>query len=162
MFDEDTIISMGAVTQRLRGIAQDSLRRILVVDDDELARGVIAERLLTRGFEVLQAANGQEALVQLADAPIPVVLVDCQMPVMDGLELTARLRESGFDETYIIMLTGRDGSFDYEKGYLAGVDDYLSKKVREVELMARITAGLNTYLLRHALNEARASLRAAK
>lgn len=78
----------------------------------------------------------------------PVLLTDWQMPLMDGIELAERVRALGMDETYIIMLTMRDGRFDYERGYGAGIDDYLTKKLPDVELHARITAAFNTAALR--------------
>ena len=64
-------------------------------------------------------------------------------------------------DTYVIMLTARKDDFDFERGYGAGVDDYLTKGVREPELIARIHAGLHTYSLRVQLRETRAALAAA-
>jgi DNA-binding response OmpR family regulator len=157
MKDEDTI-DMGAVTGRLRSLAKDMQLKILVVDDDELERVLIADRLETRGFQVTRAANGEEALGLLELQSFPVLLVDWLMPVMTGIELTERLRARGMDESYIIMLTARDSTLDYEVGYRAGVDDYLTKKVRDAELLARIHSGLNTFALRRSLKETRAAL----
>jgi DNA-binding response OmpR family regulator len=159
LIKEETI-EMGAVTGKLRALAQDMRLKILVVDDDELERFLIADRLEARGFEVAHAANGAEALAHLEGQPFPypVILVDWQMPVMNGIELTQKLRASGMDESYIIMLSARDTSLDYEAGYRAGVDDYLTKKTRDPELIARIHAGLATFSLRHSLKEARAAL----
>jgi DNA-binding response OmpR family regulator len=64
------------------------------------------------------------------------------------------------DDSYIIMLTARDNTLDYEVGYRAGVDDYLTKKVRDTELLARIHSGFSTYALRRSLKDARAELAA--
>ena len=159
MEHEDTI-EMGAVTGRLRAIAKDMQLAILIVDDDELERMVMADRLEARGFEVARAANGEEALALLEGRCIPVLLVDWSMPVMNGIELTERLRARGMDDSYIIMLTARDNTLDYEVGYRAGVDDYLTKKVRDTELLARIHSGFSTYALRRSLKDARAELAA--
>jgi len=159
MKDEETI-EIGAVTGRLRALSADMQLTILVVDDDDLERILVADRLEARGFEVARAANGEEALAVLDVQDIPVMLVDWSMPVMNGLELTERLRARGMDDMYIIMLTGRDGSIDFEAAYEAGVDDYLTKKVRETELLARIHSGFSTYTLRRSLKEARAQLAA--
>lgn len=156
MLTEDAI-NMGAVTARIRALAHDTPLCILVVDDDELERILIGDRLETRGFEVVHATDGQEALTLLDKQFFPVLLIDWQMPVMDGIELTKRLRARGMTDTYVIMLTSRDTSFDYERGYAAGVDDYLTKKIREVELLARIQAGFSTFSLRCALKKARAA-----
>ena len=157
MKDEDTI-EMGAVTGRLRALAQDMNLTILIVDDDELERALISDRLEARGFEVARAANGAEALTLLEGPVIPVLLVDWSMPVMNGIELTERLRARGMEDSYIIMLTARDSNLDYEVGYRAGVDDYLTKKVRDSELLARIHSGFRTFALRRSLKEARATL----
>jgi DNA-binding response OmpR family regulator len=157
MKDEDTI-EMGAVTGRLRALAQDMNLTILIVDDDELERALISDRLEARGFEVARAANGAEALALLEGPVIPVLLVDWSMPVMTGIELTEQLRARGMDESYIIMLTARDSNLDYEVGYRAGVDDYLTKKVRDSELLARIHSGFSTFALRRSLKEVRATL----
>lgn len=160
MKDEDTI-DMGAVTGRLRAIAKDMQLRILIVDDDELERVLIADRLEARGFDVECAGNGEEALALLEGQCVPVLLVDWSMPVMTGIELTQRLRASGVDDSYIIMLTARDTTLDYESGYQAGVDDYLTKKVLDTELLARIHSGFSTFALRRSLKKAQAALAAA-
>jgi DNA-binding response OmpR family regulator len=157
MKDEDTI-EMGAVTGRLRALSKDMNLTILIVDDDELERALISDRLEARGFEVALAANGAEALALLEGPVVPVLLVDWSMPVMNGIELTERLRARGMDDSYIIMLTARDTNLDYEAGYRAGVDDYLTKKVRDTELLARIHSGFSTFALRRSLKEVRATL----
>jgi two-component system phosphate regulon response regulator OmpR len=87
-----------------------------------------------------------------------VLVVDWLMPVMDGITLTERLRASGKDDLYIIMLTARNSGFDYDRGYLAGVDDYLTKALPDTELMARIHTGLNTVSLRRELKRAHARI----
>lgn len=156
--DEEHTIDTGAVTGKLRALARDMRLKILVVDDDELEMALVADRLEDSGFEVARAVNGAEAFAKLEGQSFPVILVDWLMPVMDGIELTKRLRACGMDESYVIMLTGRDNSLDYKTGYQAGVDDYLTKKVRDPELLARIHAGLNTFNLRHSLKETRAAL----
>lgn len=160
MKDEDTI-DTGAVTGRLRALAKDMELTILIVDDDELERILIADRLKARNFHVECASNGEEALTLLQNCCIPVLLVDWSMPVMTGIELTERLRARGIDDSYIIMLTARGTSLDYEAGYRAGVDDYLTKKVLDTELLARIHSGFNTFALRRSLKETRAALAAA-
>jgi DNA-binding response OmpR family regulator len=93
-----------------------------------------------------------------ADIPLSVLIFDWQMPVMDGIEFTEKFRAGKQGETYLIMLTSRKEDFDYERGYRAGVDDYLTKGVREPELIARIHAGLHTFSLRVQLRETRAAL----
>jgi CheY-like chemotaxis protein len=151
-------INSGVVTSRLRALSEDMPLSVLVVDDDELERALIADRLGSRGIKVGEAANGAEALERLTEKSVPVVIVDWHMPVMDGIEFTEKFRGAHPDDTYVIMLTSRKEDFDFERGYQAGVDDYLTKGVREPELIARIHAGLHTYSLRVRLREARAAL----
>ena len=157
MTAEDTI-DQGAVTGKLKALAQNMRLQILVVDDDELEGALIADRLEAHGFEVARAANGEEALALLEGQAMPVILVDWMMPIMNGIEFTERLRGRGIQDSCIIMLTSRDAAHDYEAGYRAGVDDYLTKKVRDTELLARIHAGLNTFAARRSLKDARTAL----
>jgi DNA-binding response OmpR family regulator len=158
----DNTIHRGIITVRLRALASDTPLELLIVDDDELARALLADQLQNRGFRVQQAADGVEALRLMEQQLFPLALVDWRMPAMDGIELTRRLRERGLQDTYVIMLTSKDEAVDYEQGYLAGADDYLSKKVRDVELMARIHSGLTTFSLRRELRQTRAELAAAR
>lgn len=144
----------GVMATRLSVLQRALPSRILVVDDDPQDRESITRRLTAAGFEVEHAANGQEALDALGRQWYPLVITDWHMPVMDGLSLTQTLRGRGTEDTYIIMLTMRDASTDFEQGYVAGVDDYLTKKVSDPELLARIYAAFNTLALRRSLREA--------
>ena len=157
----DNTIDAGAITTRLRALSTDTSLAILVIDDDELARALLSDRLSAQGFQVMQAADGREALRLTESHQFGVLLVDWQMPEMDGIELTQQLRARSMNDTCVIMLTARDGDVDFQQGYLAGVDDYLSKKVRDVELLARIHSAFTTYSLRRELRETRAQLAAA-
>jgi DNA-binding response OmpR family regulator len=147
-------IVSGAVASRILTMAGDTHPKILVVDDDELQLSIVCDQLEYRGFEARRAANGAEALKILEGEWFPVILTDWHMPVINGLELTQRLRANGVMDTYVIMLTVLDTSFDYERAYEAGVDDYLVKKMPAIELFARIHAAFNTLNLRRALREA--------
>ena len=135
--------------------------RVLLVDDDELELELMADRLAAAGFEVACARNGEAALRLIEQQWYPLVITDWLMPVMDGIAFTEALRSRGATDTYIIMLTMREASVDYERGYVAGVDDYLSKRVPDAELFARITAAFNTLALRRSLKEAQAALEQA-
>jgi len=151
----------GPVTARIMALAKPSQAKILVVDDDELELALLSDRLESCGLDVRRAANGAEALAVLEKEWFPVVLTDWQMPVMSGLEMTEQLRAQGARDTYVIMLTVLESGFDYERAYSAGVDDYLSKKRPEVELLSRIHAAFSTVSLRRQLHEAREKLREA-
>ena len=155
-FEDD--INAGAITSRLRTLSGEMPLAVLIVDDDELERALIGDRLAQRGIRVAEAANGAEALERLRKEEIPVIVVDWHMPVMDGIEFTEKFRAEIPGDTYVIMLTSRKEDFDFERGYRAGVDDYLTKGVREPELIARIHTGLHTHSLRVQLRQARAAL----
>lgn len=150
-----------AIATRMSVLTRALPMRILLVDDDELELELMADRIASAGFEVKQASNGEEALRLLEQQWYPIVITDWQMPVMDGLTFSEQLRARGEQDTYIIMLTMRDASIDYERGYASGVDDYLTKKVPDVELFARINAALNTLALRRSLKEAQHALQGA-
>jgi DNA-binding response OmpR family regulator len=154
-------IHTGSVTRRILALARDSAAKILVVDDDDLELALICDRLEHCGFEVRRAENGEAALKILKDEWFPVMITDWQMPVMSGIELTEQVREQGITDTVVIMLTVLDSSFDYETAYEAGVDEYVTKKMPEIELFARIHAAFSTVNLRRALQEARAQLASA-
>lgn len=147
-----------ALATRMAVLTRALPSRILVVDDDEFAAELIAARLTRAGFEVARAQNGAEALKLLEQQWFPLVITDWQMPVMDGIEFTQALRARGAEDIYVIMLSMREASSDYERGYVAGVDDYLTKKVPDAELFARIHAAFNTLALRRSLREAQAAL----
>jgi PleD family two-component response regulator len=147
-----------AMATRMSVLGRALPSRVLVVDDDELELELMADRLAHAGFEVSCAPNGEEALQLIDQQWYPLVITDWLMPVMDGIAFTEALRERGATDTYIIMLTMREASVDYERGYIAGVDDYLSKRVPDAELFARITAAFNTLALRRSLKEAQAAL----
>jgi len=162
MSNLESDINSGAVTEKLRALSAALPLSVLIVDDDELERALIGDLLTQRGIVVGEAVNGAVALQRLQNEKVPVVIVDWHMPVMDGIEFTEKFRASKQAETYVIMLTARREDFDFERGYRAGVDDFLSKGVREAELVARIHAGLHTYSLRVQLREARAALSQAR
>jgi CheY-like chemotaxis protein len=147
-----------AVTARIMALARTTEAKILVVDDDDLELALLADRLESCGLTVRRANNGAEALEVLEKEWFPVILTDWQMPHVSGVELTEQLRARGTADTFVIMLTVLETTFDYERAYRAGVDDYLSKKRPEVELLARIHAAFSTVNLRKSLQEALAKL----
>jgi signal transduction histidine kinase/DNA-binding response OmpR family regulator len=106
-------------------------RRVLVVDDNEVNREVAADMLEALGYAADMAVNGQEAVEQFDPERHVVVLMDCQMPVMDGYEATAELRrrhENG-RRVPIVALTAHAMQGEREKCLEAGMDDYMSKPI---------------------------------
>jgi len=113
--------------------------RVLVVDDDPDVRDSLRRSLTFEGYSVTTAADGEQALDSVAAACPDVVVLDLQMPLLDGLETCRRLREQG-NEVPVLMLTARDGTRDRVTGLDAGGDDYLPKPFALEELLARLRA----------------------
>ena len=105
--------------------------RLLVVEDNPLNREVLVAMLETLGLEVAHADNGQVALDSLRDARFDLVLMDCQMPVMDGYQATRELRqrEGSGRHTPVVAVTAHAMEGDRERCLAAGMDDYLPKPV---------------------------------
>lgn len=122
--------------------------RILVVDDDRAVRESLRRSLTFNGYQVDTAVDGQDALDQIAGNRPDAVVLDLNMPRMDGLEVCRRLRSAG-DDLPILVLTARDGVSDRVSGLDAGADDYLPKPFALEELLARMRA-----LLRRAAPDA--------
>ena len=102
--------------------------RVLVVEDNLVNQQVVRMMLTNLGVEADVAANGQEALGMAARGRYAAILMDCQMPVMDGYEATRRLRAAG-DTTPIIAVTANAVHGDQERVLAVGMNDYLSKPI---------------------------------
>ncbi|MHA6802284.1 response regulator transcription factor [Salinifilum ghardaiensis] len=113
--------------------------RILVVDDDRAVRESLRRSLRFNGYQVELAADGQQALDQLAQERPDAMVLDVMMPRVDGLEVARRLRSTG-DDMPILVLTAREAVSDRVAGLDAGADDYLPKPFALEELMARLRA----------------------
>jgi two-component system, OmpR family, response regulator MprA len=113
--------------------------RILVVDDDLAVCRSIDRALRLEGYEVDTVASGGEALEAVASNSPDALVLDLQLPDLDGLAVCRRIREAG-DDTPILMLTARHGIDDRVQGLDAGADDYLVKPFALEELLARLRA----------------------
>ena len=113
--------------------------RVVVVDDDEALRNAVRRALRLEGYDVATAADGADALNQVGAVRADLVVLDVLMPVLDGVTVCRRLRESG-DHTPVLMLTARDAVSDRVTGLDAGADDYLTKPFALEELLARVRA----------------------
>jgi two-component system response regulator MprA len=113
--------------------------RILVVDDERAVRESIERALRLEGYEVVQAADGAEALGSVAGQAPDAMVLDVMMPQVDGLEVCRQLRADG-DRLPILVLTARDSVSDRVRGLDAGADDYLVKPFALDELLARLRA----------------------
>src|SRR5258705_13567075 len=111
---------------------------ILLVDDEDSVRTVLAFPLERDGFTVVQAADGEEALRQFAAHTIDLVVLDIMLPRLDGLEVCKRLRATS--TVPIIMLTARDDELDKVIGLELGADDYITKPFSIREFRSRVRA----------------------
>jgi two-component system OmpR family response regulator len=116
-------------------------RHLLIVDDEENLRSMLAAALRHHEFTVTAAANGREALRMVPEARPDLVVLDVMMPELDGFEVCRRLRADG-DRTPVVFLTARDDTEDKVRGLTLGGDDYLQKPFSLDELVARIEAVL--------------------
>ena len=115
--------------------------QILVVEDEDDIRNLVAMNLRRAGFSVLTAADGEEALAKAAVHLPPVVLLDLMLPDIQGTEICARLRaDPATAGTYVIMVTARGEEDDRLEGFEAGADDYVTKPFSTRILLARIAA----------------------
>jgi CheY-like chemotaxis protein len=116
-------------------------RRVLLVEDNEINRRVAVGLLRSRGHQVVLAVNGQEAVDTLADQEFDVVLMDMQMPVMDGYEATAAIRRREHQiggHIPIVAMTAEALKGDRERCLIAGMDDYVSKPINPTEMYRAI------------------------
>jgi two-component system KDP operon response regulator KdpE len=115
-------------------------RRILVAEDQETLRASIGRNLRARGFEVVEAVNGLEALALWETEQPHLLILDVMMPRMDGLEVCRRVREHS--TVPIIVLTALDAESDKLAAFDLGADDYLCTPFSVEELLARVRAVL--------------------
>jgi two-component system, OmpR family, KDP operon response regulator KdpE len=113
---------------------------VLVVDDEKPLRDFVRRNLEVRGFKVLTAANGLEALGVYSNESVDLVILDIMMPQLDGLETTRRIRQ--YSMVPIIILTALGEEADKVRAFDLGADDYLTKPFGVGELLGRVKAVL--------------------
>ena len=117
------------------------MAQILVVEDNDENWDMLSRRLQRRGYLVVRAADGQEAVELAARERPDLILMDVSLPVMDGLEATRRIRARAETQTIpIIALTAHAMSGDRERALQAGCDDYHAKPVELPRLLAQMEA----------------------
>ena len=125
--------------------AADRPRKVLLVDDDAPARRLLGAGLRAAGFELSAATDGAEALAAMESAPPDVLVLDFDMPGLDGAEVCRRLRASeriALNQLPVIMLTGHTGEADEIACLTAGANDFVTKPVSRAVLVARIETQL--------------------
>jgi DNA-binding response OmpR family regulator len=114
---------------------------VLVADDDDDIRSLVAFRLERSGYRVLVARDGEEALALAVKHTPDLAVLDVMMPKIDGYEVTRRLRrEDATRAMPVILLTSRAQEADVARGFEAGADDYIRKPFSPQELRARVQA----------------------
>ena len=122
---------------------------VLLVEDNLFNQQVARELLEHAGADVTLANNGQEAITCLLKAPLDCVLMDVQMPVMDGFEATRQIRANpAWSATPVIGLTANAGQADQARCFEAGMNDFVSKPIEPDRLLAVLAAVLTTVLVR--------------
>ena len=113
--------------------------KILVVDDEARMRKLVKDFLSVKGFTVLEASNGEEAVdLFFEQKDITLIILDVMMPKMDGWETCRTIRK--YSQVPIIMLTARSEERDELQGFNLGVDEYISKPFSPKILVARVEA----------------------
>lgn len=114
-------------------------KSILIVDDCDTTRRLLSYIVKSKGYAIISAINGIDALEKMATNEVELVLTDLNMPQMDGIELTRNIRDVDiYKEIPIIMITTEAGENDREQAENAGVTKYLTKPVTPDELIKEI------------------------
>jgi DNA-binding response OmpR family regulator len=113
--------------------------QILVVEDERRMADLLQRTLHEDGHQVVVAHDGRQGLEIARNSPFDVIVLDVMLPVMDGLAVARRLRESR-NQTPVLMLTARDAPLDIVNGLDSGADDYLIKPFSIDVLLARLRA----------------------
>jgi two-component system, OmpR family, response regulator len=126
----------------MKGVIMQPERSTVLIVDDEIAVADLLEDALTLGgYQTLRAENGMEALRLVREQSPDLLLLDINMPLMNGFEVLSRMRERGID-TPVLFLTARDDRDDEKHGLKLGADDYVTKPFGVEELILRVKAVL--------------------
>jgi two-component system, sensor histidine kinase and response regulator len=139
--DAQRAVEASTVTPMLSGI------RALVIDDNATNRLILREMLTSRGAEVSEAEDGPRGLAMLERArlggqPFKLLLLDCRMPEMDGFQVAERIKATGYEGMPLLMLTSDDLKIELARVGQLGLDAYLVKPVRRLELFEAIATAM--------------------
>jgi CheY-like chemotaxis protein len=115
------------------------MAKILLVEDNEMNRDMLSRRLLRKGFEVVVAVDGEQAVTMAESEHPDLILMDMSLPVIDGWEATRRVKAANA-HIPVIALTAHAMSGDREKAISAGCDDYDTKPIEMPRLLEKIEA----------------------
>jgi adenylate cyclase len=117
--------------------------RILIVDDNDTNRDILRTRLTPHGYELIEAADGEEALTAARQHHPDLILLDVMMPKIDGIEVCRRLKaDAALPFIAVILVTAKADSKDVVAGLEAGADEYLTKPIDQAALVARVKSML--------------------
>lgn len=134
--------------------------RVLIVDDDNGTRVLLKTLLGHAGYEIFEAADGQEGFDKALEVRPHILITDWLMPGMDGIELTRVLRQTKVGRTiYILILTALEAEEKLVEAFHAGVDDYMSKPLKSRVLGARLRAGQRVVMLQQEIERDREEIR---
>ena len=119
------------------------MAKILLVEDNDMNRDMLSRRLLRRGYDVVMALDGQQAVEMAAAEKPDLILMDMSLPVLDGWEATRRIKAAAETrEIPVIALTAHAMSGDREKALESGCDDYDTKPIDLPRLLEKMMAAL--------------------
>jgi CheY-like chemotaxis protein len=117
------------------------MAKILLVEDNEMNRDMLSRRLLRKGYEVVMAVDGEQAIAMVQSEKPDLILMDMSLPVIDGWEATRRVKATeNSSRIPIIALTAHAMSGDRERALGAGCDDYDTKPIEMPRLLEKIDA----------------------
>ena len=117
------------------------MAKVLLVEDNEMNRDMLSRRLIRKGYEVVMAMDGEQAVAMAASERPDLILMDMSLPVIDGWEATRQVKSADATKHIpVIALTAHAMSGDREKALAAGCDDYDTKPVEFPRLLAKMEA----------------------
>ncbi|MEQ8786403.1 MAG: diguanylate cyclase [Pirellulaceae bacterium] len=129
-------------TKPAQSLTESAQQKVIVVDDDPAQCRILSQLLKAHAFEVRSTVCSQEALRWIEEEPPSFLLTDWEMPSLSGLDLARRVRELNLESyVYVIFLSVRHEQQDVAAALAAGADDFITKPVQTLELLARINAG---------------------
>ena len=133
--------------------------KVLVVDDSKAIRMLVSECITSLGYQVVHAEDGKEALTYIKQQPVDLVLMDVEMPGMNGFQVTLEIRKMSPNDWFpIIFLSTQQDDDSFASGILAGGDAYLPKPINPLRLQLTVTAMERIYTMRLKLKVAEKKL----
>lgn len=143
----------------MTGMTDRTRSTVMIADDSLLIRAVVQACLEAEGYEVTHAVDGTAALEQCELTPPDVILLDIEMPGLDGYQVLAQLKANPeLSHIPVVFLTGRTGMADLVAGLQAGAHDYLKKPFEPEELLARVGSAIHVKQLQDQLRDRNAAL----